>query len=363
VNEDHELLALTGLRFIAAFYVFLFHFQIRWPITDNIFIANVLGQGAVGMSLFFILSGFILAYRYADGRTSFGRYFGNRFARIYPVYVVAALLTLPWIGVTLEGGSLKDLAWGAAQGLMLIVTNILLIQAWFPQFFGYWNNGGSWSISVEAFCYVMLPLILPHMVRLPVNRLLLVALLCYFLSVLPGLIAILFPIDPRAVFYAMPIFRFPEFLLGSCVFLAFRGGWPGNLKQVYQWVSLVILVIYLGITGSLVPNYIGHNWIVIPFISFMILTLANGSSAMASFLATPVLVWLGKISYCFYSFQVLVILCSISYHDKIVEVLPMLGDNLLFTILALIILMCLSASGYYWLEEPARKKLRRIYAA
>jgi peptidoglycan/LPS O-acetylase OafA/YrhL len=95
----------------------------------------------------------------------------------------------------------------------------------------------------------------------------------------------------------------------------------------------------------------------------MILTLANGSSAMASFLATPVLVWLGKISYCFYSFQVLVILCSISYHDKIVEVLPMLGDNLLFTILALIILMCLSASGYYWLEEPARKKLRRIYAA
>ena len=99
MKYEKEILSLTGLRFVAAFYVFLFHIHIRWPIADHPFAKKVLDQGAIGMSLFFILSGFILAYRYADGRSTLKDYLINRFARIYPICAVAALVTLPWIGI------------------------------------------------------------------------------------------------------------------------------------------------------------------------------------------------------------------------------------------------------------------------
>jgi peptidoglycan/LPS O-acetylase OafA/YrhL len=47
-----EIFPLTGLRFVAAFYVFLFHIQIRWPLVGRGALENLLAQGAVGMSFF-----------------------------------------------------------------------------------------------------------------------------------------------------------------------------------------------------------------------------------------------------------------------------------------------------------------------
>ena len=167
LTVDPEIYPLTGLRFVAAFYVFLFHIHIRWPLTHQPFVRNILDEGAIGMSLFFVLSGFVLAYRYADGRTPLRDYLINRFARIYPVYVVAAVVTLPWIGVGLDTGSPGELWASLARFAALIFANVFLIQAWFLQFFSYWNDGASWSIAVEAFFYVILPVVLPAFARFP----------------------------------------------------------------------------------------------------------------------------------------------------------------------------------------------------
>ena len=57
---------LTFVRFIAAFYVFLFHIYLHWTWNVKPFIGNIMNEGAVGMSLFFVLSGFILTYNYYD---------------------------------------------------------------------------------------------------------------------------------------------------------------------------------------------------------------------------------------------------------------------------------------------------------
>ena len=61
-NISRDIPALTGLRFVAAFYVFLFHIHIRMPLTENTFLAGIIGQGAIGMTIFFVLSGFILTH-------------------------------------------------------------------------------------------------------------------------------------------------------------------------------------------------------------------------------------------------------------------------------------------------------------
>lgn len=62
----HELLPLTTLRFISAFWIFLFHITLRWPVDLPVPISNILSQGPLGMSIFFILSGFVLTYNYFE---------------------------------------------------------------------------------------------------------------------------------------------------------------------------------------------------------------------------------------------------------------------------------------------------------
>ena len=100
-QQQGQLPALTSLRFIAAFAVLLLHYRdLLGPLPDGVFRAIVGGQ--YGVTFFFILSGFILTYRYHDwfaGGVTDGRYWRfqrYRIARIYPVYILGLLLDTPW---------------------------------------------------------------------------------------------------------------------------------------------------------------------------------------------------------------------------------------------------------------------------
>ena len=92
--------ALTGLRFLAAFSVLLAH-GVAATVTNN-----EPPQGAVlwlmqssgfGMTLFFVLSGFVIHYNYArlvtDGRLrGIAAFFWARFARLYPLFLLMMLV-------------------------------------------------------------------------------------------------------------------------------------------------------------------------------------------------------------------------------------------------------------------------------
>lgn len=357
-NKEGEILSLTGLRFVAALYVFIFHIHIRWPLTSNNFVSNIVGQGAVGMSLFFILSGFVLAYRYAGQSFTVSEYLKNRFARIYPIYFVAALITLPWLGFDIIGMSITDTVKAICKVVLIVTSNIFLVQAWFPQFFGYWNDGGSWSISVEAFCYLMLPLMLPYLLRASTEKLFLTIAICWVWATLPGISATLFDAPTNPVFYSMPVFRLPEFLVGVCSFLLIRRGFIYQHGVLAQIIVILFFLFYLGFVGSTMSNYVGHNWIVIPVVAFMIFSLSNNKGIISLILSSRIFVWLGKISYCFYSFQVFILLFMTTYHAKLVEIIPALSNNIILMVVSFFVLVAMSAAGYYFIEEPARKFIR-----
>ena len=110
--------------------------------------AQVVHGGYVGVSLFFVLSGFILVYNYLDAsgvmRTGPSDFWHARFARIYPAYIVALLFSLPLfidvavlhpVGVT----HTRDVVKAA------ILTPTLL-QAWTPKKAWMWD-GPAWSLS------------------------------------------------------------------------------------------------------------------------------------------------------------------------------------------------------------------------
>ena len=87
MGQKGRLDALTSLRWFAAFAVLLRHVG-----QTNAFPAFVtrhgLNQGVIGVSFFFVLSGFVLTWSRSDNDTS-AAFYQRRFARLYPAYAVA----------------------------------------------------------------------------------------------------------------------------------------------------------------------------------------------------------------------------------------------------------------------------------
>ncbi|SDP34737.1 Peptidoglycan/LPS O-acetylase OafA/YrhL, contains acyltransferase and SGNH-hydrolase domains [Pseudomonas arsenicoxydans] len=356
-----EILPLTGLRFFAALYVFLFHMHIRWPLSDNTYIKNILEQGAIGMSLFFILSGFVLAYRYSNSNTTYRSYLINRFSRIYPIYAFTAIATLPWIGVDFGSGSAIDTTTALTKIALLFIANILVIQAWFPQMFSYWNDGASWSISVEVFCYFLLPFILPKLTNIDNKRLFILSAACVAFSAMIGVSAALFDDPANKVFYSIPIFRLPEFIVGICACIFFLRGNKKFCGPAIQIFIILTVAVYLCVVGSKMPLYVGHNWIIVPSIAFLLISFSVGNSALAKLLSSRIIVWLGKISYCFYSLQFLIIVPLVKHHDSVVQHYSALNNPKILMVCALLILVGASALAHHFIEEPARIWINKRY--
>src|SRR6266853_1107259 len=91
-----RLPALTSLRFFAAFHVVIFHFQAMQIFIGPAWFQKLSSIGYVGVSFFFVLSGFILVYTYAGRDTPARDFWRARFARIYPAFAFSLLLTGPF---------------------------------------------------------------------------------------------------------------------------------------------------------------------------------------------------------------------------------------------------------------------------
>ena len=160
---NEQLAALTSLRFVAAFSVLVLHYRdLLGPMPAWIYRGIVGGQ--YGVTFFFILSGFILTYRYAawfEGGVAgadFWRFQRFRFARIYPIYVVGLLLDTPCHLVErFQAGQLADVGqtWWASW-----LLNLIGLQAWVPAtpFAMFWNTP-AWSVSAELFFYATFPFV------------------------------------------------------------------------------------------------------------------------------------------------------------------------------------------------------------
>ncbi len=141
--------ALTGVRFLAATQVVLYHFGSGFAQRHHLPrpLTNLLTNGWTAVTLFFILSGFILSYTYSGqiaGRGGKLRFWEARFARIYPVYLLALLLSWPFRG---------------DPGLGLSMAVLTMVQAWNPfhvNYGGAWNSP-AWTLSTEAFFYLLFP--------------------------------------------------------------------------------------------------------------------------------------------------------------------------------------------------------------
>lgn len=339
-----EIRSLTTLRFAAALWVFIFHIHIRWPLAAPEFLKNIIQQGAVGMSLFFILSGFVLGYNYHDGVPSVAEYARRRFARIYPVYVLSALVTLPFFSVTQNGVK------GFGEGAFVVVSDLLMLQAWFPPLFQYWNNSASWSLSAEAFFYAMFPFIVGVLARASTRQIVGVLAGAYVLSVLPGLSYALIPKSP-SIYYSLPIYRVPEFIAGVAGALLMKRGFRLPRPKWCVLASVATLAASLGALRLGSGYFVTANVVAVPSIIVIILGLSQIRSRI---LESEVLVVLGRASYAFYSLQPLLILTMLAMQRGLAPWTGWFVFGLSFAVLT-----GLSLAVYLLVEEPMRRLLTR----
>lgn len=351
-----ELKSLTSFRFVAAFYVFLFHVDARAPLFGEGIFGDFIAEGAVGMTMFFVLSGFILSHAYDAVDFDLRQYFWNRVARIYPIYLLAAVLALPWLarGVWQESG-LTNPVFAIVAGIILLGTGLLMLQAWLPQTFSFWNNSASWSISNEAFFYSAFPFSREVISRFQRLQLLVLFFLLSVLSTVIPTSAIVFSNSPDsfALFYASPAFRLPEFLCGIIAYRLVRNLHFNNGIRYSLAAVLSIAILHVALLGEALPVYTLHNWIVIPGVASSLALLYEVSRKGSGIFENSGFVWLGKISYCFYSFQ---------FH--VLEGFRWLAPPatigaLTYTVLSTITLLLVSALAYHFIEEPARIWIRR----
>ena len=133
-------------------------------------LVDVLRVGRLGVDLFFMLSGFVLAHNYLSrlgpepGLAATGHFLWARIARIWPLYVVALLLG----GVALL---LRQVLFGSDPTVPLtfgkLAEQVLMVQQWTDPDVAYtsWTTPG-WSISAEWLAYLSFPILAVFVWRL-----------------------------------------------------------------------------------------------------------------------------------------------------------------------------------------------------
>src|ERR1700752_5340781 len=95
-----QLPALTGVRFLAALHVVLFHYATDALSNAHWSVRALLAAGPSAVGLFYVLSGTVLSYSGTNGAGGLSRsrnaFWRARFARIYPTYLLALLLDAPF---------------------------------------------------------------------------------------------------------------------------------------------------------------------------------------------------------------------------------------------------------------------------
>ena len=324
---------LTGIRFVAAAWVLLYHLQGPLNVLGLLVIpgvTDVLRVGRLGVDLFFALSGFILTHTYLRrlGPRLRGRgaldFWWLRLARIYPVHlvmiVVAGGAVIAQSAVT---GDALDRDWLNPIDLL---KNIVLVQEWGPQPQRGWNFV-AWSLSMEWLAYLLFPLLVLLLWALYKKVSAPVLVVLWALTLTP---LVIYGLSTGDVYYTDnwgSTFRIlTEFTAGAITYLIVCRFLPGDtvlapakpsVERAATWLSVILPIlviagaIFLGnlpaaqppqvtIDGDAEPLPPYFHLLLVPLLIAWIGSLALSRRGLARFLSTRTLVLGGFISYSLY---------------------------------------------------------------
>ena len=282
--------ALDGARALSILSVLICHTLPLGP--KNIVDMNI-AVGQFGMSIFFALSGFLIAHKLLTNPSLFD-FAVNRFVRIVPLLWLLLAANVVFNPSSLGGSAIS------------------------AQFFMYLNNteyvflkdlAHLWSICVEAHFYI-------------------VTALCFFvfrrqgLWLLVGLgVALTFYRGyEMALFNPRTIFRFDELLIGMSIGLLWHSNspWAEAVKQFMSKINPVFVFLAIGIASLAPPN--PTLFLMRPYLGALLVgvLIFNTSSPSIRFLSSDRWQWLSKHTYALYLIHPFLMLTWLGSGDKMV---------------------------------------------
>ena len=359
-----RLPAVTSLRFFAAFHVALYHMKEMRILSGPHWLMTLAGIGYVGVSFFFVLSGFILVYTYAGRDIHLREFWQTRFARIYPAYLFALVLTFPFFYFGTHMFHVPFFAFADRHFGLTVVLVLLLFQAWVPAAALSWDPV-AWSLSVEAFFYAVFPFALARLGKLSRTTLGALIPLCWiaglcvsagFLALRPAGAAYVSSADwSSAVQFVkfFPLVRLPEFLMGmGCGYLFLRS--EHNPKLALPLVGLGLLgVAATVVVSGFVPYLVVHTAMSGPAFAAIVYGVSL-EPKWAAWLNNRLLVLFGNASYTFYLLHTTVMgMFFYNFKTQAVQ-----HNNFAGIAVWTVLMLTISSLVYRFIEEPARRKLR-----
>ncbi len=266
---------LTSLRFFAAAAVFVFHLDL-WEVAPLPW--DLASSGYVGVGLFFLLSGFVLAWGTRPGLPA-RTFYRRRFARVWPSHavVLACAAVLPVVAVQ------RDLA--------TAVPNLFLVQAWYVGDDGvvFGMNGVSWSLSCEAFFYATFPVAVLVVRRVP--------LVLGWLAAVAGLsCSLVLALEWPDLAFHLPLSRYGEFVLGLVAGVAVRNGWRPQVPGAVAAAALALGAAVSSVLPFPVPDVV----LALPFLLLVLHLALRDLERRRGWLQHRALVFAGEASFAFY---------------------------------------------------------------
>ena len=385
---------LTGIRFIAAAWVLLYHLQ--GPLNQLGLlvipgVTDVLRVGRLGVDLFFALSGFILTHTYLRrlGPALRGRgavdFWWLRLARIYPVHLVM---------IVIAGGAVVAQAKVTGEALdrdwlnpIDLGRNLLLIQEWGPEPQRGWNFV-AWSLSMEWLAYLIFPLLALLLWALHRKVHTWVLVVAWLLALTPLVVYGLSTTDPYYTDHWGSTYRIlTEFTTGAITYLIVCRFLPGDrlsepasprveraasILAVVLPILVVAAAIFLGQLPSAQPPQITidgdaepfppyYHLLIVPLLIAWIGSLALSRRGVARFLSTRALVLGGFISYSLYMTH----LVWFGLWRAALRAAGIDGGPLYAVAFVVLVVGALVIAWLMWkfVEEPAREWMRGLVGA
>ncbi len=354
----HEVKPLTGLRWLAALGVYLYHFG--GPPWFPDFARNIAANGFIGVQFFFVLSGYVLTTRYYSSSFELGSYVRARLSRILPMYLCGLLL-----GVAYATTSIEPLDFN------LLLTHGLGLQAWYGDLDKVVAfNGPGWTISVELLFYSVFPVAIVILKRSVLSTLQCLSIIS-FATIFGALLATnkflqlkhlstnTTKIPDAMLWYSgMPIYFLGLFVSGIGGSLlttklldlprehAVRRALQPNLVAItFLFALLAINIdssehIYFAILFR-------FSFAAVPVILLLSSLHIHPDSLVSKILGSKALSFLGRISYGFYII-----------HVPLIGILRILIPNLSYEI-EFVLLLFVALLSYVVFEQPIRNKIYR----
>ena len=349
---------VDGIRFIAILSVVLFHLQGQMltkspdglpPLLDDGVLSKIVSNGHIGVQLFFVLSGFILALPFASqynieatNRVSIKQYYLRRLTRLEPPYIIS-LIGIFFLLILVKNESAAELFPHLLASLFYL-HNIVFGT-------GSAINYVTWSLEVEVQFYLLVPAIAyVFKISSPVIRRILLA------SVILGITAIqqfyLMPSESPRVYLSI-LGQAQFFLAGVLMADFYIFTWRPKTKPNFYWDiggaigSVAFLAVLQWPTVS--------PW-VLPWLIFFVYTAVFRGVVFNRILSTPLLTMIGGMCYSIYllHFYVIAFVWEGSGSVRLGE--EMLPNLLIQFCLVFPVILLVCGAFYLAVEKPCMRR-------